>query len=428
MRVVSRGFVVAVVVSSSLGCEPAAHRGKDAGALRPPPSDAAASPAPVVPDASAQDASVDASVPRDAGATAAVDAGPGSTCRIAYGPAELPFWGPAALSVTGAELRVVTNDSGKPRIHAVPIAAPPPAVAVITPPPRPTSFEAMRSPACELAGKWAFCQGPGGLVQRTTLGGADTKAVAKGRPGTRFSAAALGDTHSVVATLDSRRTTEGETMQAFVTLDDREPMRLSEDGAGATTVHLVPRGIGVLAVYIDARAAMLPLHARVMSLQGESLALANDAVVFIGGPPERGIDFAVATSGRSVFALLPMPKETATFGMAAVPIDDPPKTDVQAIWSMYPNGLDPAPLASTTRAGDGGTIWVARVRPKEAPPASPRVLELGRLSTAGVFTPVGTIAEGRSVTHVALTTDSHGTVWVVYGDRAGSYLERLVCT
>lgn len=424
MRVLPRGFVVVLAAWCISGCE-RESKGRDAGSAHPLPVEAAAVPA----TTSVRDASLDARSEDDAGARAqAADAGAASTCRVAYGPAEMPFWGPAALSVAGAELRVVTNDSGKPRIHAVPIAAPPPATAVITPPPRPTAFEAMRSPACELAGKWAFCQGPGGLVQRTTLGATDTLPVAKGRPGTRFSAAALGEAHAVVATLDSRRTTEGETMQAFVTLDDREPVRLSEDGAGATTVHLVRRGIGVLAVYIDARAAMLPLHARAMSLQGENLALANDTVVFIGGPPERGIDFAVAPAGRAVFALLPMPRETATFGMAAVPIDDPPKTDVEAVWSMYPNGLDPAPIASATRALDGGPIWVARVRPKDAPPASPRVLELGRLSTTGTFTAVGTIAEGRSVTHVALTTDGHGAIWVVYGDRAGSYLERLICT
>lgn len=373
----------------------------------------------------------DASAPADAGVRGvtaqARDAG-ASSCRIAYGPAELPFWGAAALVASASELRVVVNDGGKPRIHTVPITPPPPASAPVPTGAPSTSFEAMRGPPCDVAGKWVYCPGPGGVVSRTTLGASDTKPVAKARAGTRISAAALGEGHAVVATLDVRRTSEGETMQAFVTLDDKEPVRLSDDGAGATSVRLLARGGSAVAVYMDARAAMLPVHARTVSLRGDALGLASDAVVFIGGPPERGIDFTLAGGGKSLFALVPMPKESATFGMATIAIEDPPKDDVGASWSLYPNGLDPAPIAATTRASDTGATWVARVRPKEAAVGSPRVLELGKLDGAGAFTAVGTVAEGRTVAHVAIAQDAHGAIWVVYGDRSGSFLERLVCT
>lgn len=395
---------------------------------RPPPSHDAGAPPPR--DASVEAASVvDAAVgPLDAGRLAADADGGVGACRIAYGPAELPFWGPASLVTSATEVRVVTNDAGKPRVHTVPLAPPPPPGAPPVSPPRALSFEAMRGPPCEVAGTWVYCPGPGGLVSRTTLGGTDTKTVAKSRPGTRVAAASLGGDHAVLAVLDTRKTTEGDTVQAFAVLDDKEPVRLSEDGAGATSVRLVARGGAVVAVYIDARSAMLPVHARPVTLLGDRLSIGSDAVVFIGGPPERGIDFALGGAGRALFALVPMPQETATFGVAAIPIDDPPKDDVKAVWSGYPNGLDPAPIAATTRLGESGPVWVARVRPKEAPPASPRVLELGKLDATGRFTPVGTVAEGRNVAHVAVTTDAFGTVWLVYGDRSGSFLERLVCT
>ncbi len=360
------------------------------------------------------------------------DDGGASACRIAYGPAELPFWGAAALVTTKNELLVVTNDAGKPRVHAVPLAPPPPPGAPPVSPPRALAFEAMRGPPCEIAGKWAYCPGPGGLVQRTTLGASDTKTVAKSRAGTRIAAAPLGEGHALLAVLDTRKTTEGDTMHAFVALDDHEPVRLSEDGAGATSVRLVPRGAGIVAVYIDARSAMLPVHARTLTLaltggKHDAVAIGSDAVVFIGGPPERAVDFALAGAGRALFALVPIPKETVTFGMAAIPIEDPPKDDVQAIWSGYPNGLDPAPIAATTSIGETGTAWVARVRPKDAPPASPRVVEVGKLDARGRFITFGTVAEGRAVAHVAIATDVFGTLWLVYGDRSGSWLERLVC-
>jgi hypothetical protein len=368
----------------------------------------------------------------DAATTLSTDAAPPSAdagvsaCRLAYGPSEQAFRGPAAMVTTATELRLVANDGGKPRIYAVPLSAPPPASAPV-PSPKPSSFVAMRWPPCELAGRWAYCQAVGGIVYRTTLGGTDTKQIAKSAPSTRISAASLGPDHAVVATLDSRRTTEGVMLQAFVTLDDGETTRLSDDGAGATVLRLVPRGERAVALYLDARMAMLPVHARPMSLRGNELALADDAVVFVGGPPERGIDLAPAMAGRSLFALIATARETSDFGMAAIPIADEPKHDVQPTWSLYPNGLDPAPMAATTHGTGDGPAWVARVRPSAREVGSPRVIELGRLDANGAFNSAGTIATDKRITDIAIAADSFGSVWLLYGDANATWLERRVC-
>jgi len=357
--------------------------------------------------------------------TPPTDAGP-SSCRLAYGPAEQTFRGPAALVVTPTELRLVANDGGKPRIFAAPLGAPPPASAPSVVPPAPSSFVAMRWPPCEMAGKWAYCQATGGIVYRTTLGTTDTKQIVKSQPGTRVAASLLGPDHAVVATLDARRTTEGVMMQAFVTLDDGETQRLSDDGAGATVVRLVPRGERAVALYLDARMAMLPVHARPLSLKGKELAIADDAVVFVGGPPERGVELTAAGTGRSLFALVPMARETTDFGMATIPIAEQPKDDVQPAWSFYPNGIDPAPIAATI-AAEGAASWVARVRPSEKEAGSPRALELGRIDAAGAFTTLGIISTGKKITNLAITTDTYGSVWILYGDSNATWLERRVC-
>jgi hypothetical protein len=370
---------------------------------------------------------------------AAPDGGP-SACRLVYGPAEQAFRGPAAMVTSATELKLVANDSGKPRIFAVKLGPPPPASAPAVVPPKPSSFFAMRWPPCEMAGRWAYCQAAGGIVYRTTLGATDTKQIAKSQPSTRIAAAALGPDHAVLGTLDARRTTEGVLMQAFVTLDDGETTRLSEDGAGATVLQLVPRGDRAVALYLDARMAMLPVHARPMSLRGRDLALADDTVVFVGGPPERGIELTPAVAGSSVFALVPTARETTDFGMAAIPIAESPKDDVQPTWSLYPNGLDPAPIAATSSAvagerRDGGTggvgaatsAWVARVRPSERTVGAPRIVELGRLDSAGAFTSLGGISTGKRVTDMAITADAYGSVWILYGDTNATWLERRVC-
>ena len=370
--------------------------------------------------APARDASLDAPPAVDA---AASDAGP-SACRLVFGPAEQPFRGPAALVVAANELKLVGNDNGKPRVYLLPSGPPPTAAPPSVMPPAPGSTAGMRWPACEVAGKWVYCQAAGGLVYRTTLGGHDTKPIAKSRPSTRIAAAALGPDHSVLATLDVRRTTEGDRLQAFVTLDDGETTRLSEEGAGATVMRLVPRGAGAVALYLDARTSMSPLHARPLSLRGAELALGDDAVVHIAGPPERAVDFAVASSGGALFALLPIGRDSLDFGMAAVPVADPPKLDVQPIWSMYPNGLDPAAIAGTIGSDDA---WVARVRPAERAAGAARVLELGRLDAAGVFRSLGIIASGKAITEVAIARDGFGSVWILYGDANATWLERRVC-
>ena len=340
-----------------------------------------------------------------------VDDGGVSACKVTYGPMELPFRGPVAFDVRDGQVRLVANDGGKPRVHLPPTSPP-------------TSFVGMRWPPCEIAGRFAYCQGAGGHVYRTTLGATDTKQVATSRSGTRIAAAPVGRDHSVVAFLQSHRTTEGDMLQAFIVLDDGETTRLSDDGAGATTLRLIPRGETAVAVYLDTRTAMVPVHARTVGAKGSDLVLGADAVVFVGGAPERGVDFAVTSAAGEMFAIVPLPRDTLDFGMAAIPIADPPKMDVAAVWSLYPNGLDPAPIGAASAADDA---WIARLVPQERAPGAPRVVELGRLSKTGAFRSLGIIARGKPVTDISIERDPAGGLYVAYGDTTATWLERRVC-
>lgn len=417
---------ILLMLASCKGCDEPPKERADAGASGASPGAEAQAPdaAPAPDAAKLTDAAVVDEPYGDAGT---------SSCRLVYGPAEQPFRGPAALEVVGHELRLVANDAGKPRVYPVPIAALPAKDAPPFVPPRPSTFTGMRWPPCELAGRFTYCQAPGGAIVRSASrsGGPSAAApaaatVAKSRSGTRIAAAALGPDHSVVAFLDVRHTTEGEMLQAFVALDAREPVRLSEDGAGATTLRFLPRGEAAVAVYLDTRTAMVPIHARPVALRDGELALGEDAVLFVGGAPERGIDVAVAVAGGKGLAFVPMPRETLDFGVATLIVDDPPKDDVAAVWSDYPNGLDPAPIAAAP-SRDGKSAWVARVRPREKAPGSPRILELGRADAAGAFSSYGEIASGQAVTDVALVEDGAGAVWILYGDATVTWLERRSC-
>jgi hypothetical protein len=91
---------------------------------------------------------------------------------------------------------------------------------------------------------------------------------------------------------------------------------------------------------------------------------------------------------------------------------------------MYPNGLDPAPIAV---AADKRRTWVARVRPRQATPGAPRQLEVGELVPEGGFIPRHTVPTGDSPSEVGLAIDGRGALWVSWLDSSGSWIERFSC-
>jgi hypothetical protein len=107
---------------------------------------------------------------------------------------------------------------------------------------------------------------------------------------------------------------------------------------------------------------------------------------------------------------------------------------------MYPNGLDPAPVAAVLR---GTRTWAARVRPQTSAPGAPRVLELGEIAGDGAFNPHDLIPTGDAPTDVSLVTPAAGAagtgggpgvsggllgdLWITWADASGSWLERLHC-
>lgn len=153
--------------------------------------------------------------------------------------------------------------------------------------------------------------------------------------------------------------------------------------------------------------------------------LGEDVVVFVGGPGDRrtGAALALPASGPG-WALLPIAKDVGTFGLAVVRLGEPPRVDEPVVWSMYPNGLDPAPIAATA---NGGRVWVARVVPEAAQPGAARVLELGHVDAQGAFVFRSVVPTTGGVVDVAIAADVHGAPWVAWADAAGAWLERFAC-
>ena len=355
--------------------------------------------------------------------------GGASSCRAVRGPIELPVRAPAVLVARNGSIDVVLDDEGRPRVASF-SAGPLPRGASSTPPPREVADgltpRTPRSPrvACAVAGEIAFCPDPTGAVHRARVTGEDDRIVASSRAGSRVAAATFAGAHAALAYLASRKTTEGWVSEAWLALDDDVPIRLSEDGSGATAVDLAARGASLLALTVDARTALTAMHARSVAFEHPAR-LGEDAVLFVGAPGDyrTAATLAVSPAGPA-WALLPIARDALDFGLATVRVDDPPRVDEPVVWSMYPNGLDPASIGSVAA---GGHTWIARVRPEAAAPGAPHVLELGELTVDGVFTARAFVPTAEAPTDVSLTLDGHAALWLAWVDSSGSWLERLNC-
>jgi hypothetical protein len=350
-------------------------------------------------------------------------------CTLVERPPTLQGLGPVALVAADAEIAAIVNRADGPQRIRAPLVAPPAgpprlpfgnvgdaaaAPSAHAPPDAPGA--ATGAVPCVPTPRADVCTDREGNVR------AEGRTIARARPGTRIAAAEDRGT-LVVAYLADRRTSEGNLIEAWAVVPGGSPVRISEDGSGATGVDLVARpsvnAPGLVAAYLDARSAMTPIHARPIDAHAhEGLALGADAVVFVGGPPETHLALALARAeDGSIHLLMPMNRDTLAFGMALLPIADRPTEDVPAVWSLYARAVDPAPVAVAT--SDRGKV--ARL--------VPGAIEIGVVTASGAFRVDGAIPRAPTAS-LALEVDKFGALWVAgwNGARvAGSFVERWIC-
>jgi hypothetical protein len=346
----------------------------------------------------------------------------GDACRLTRGPIQLSCTGPVTLvaDVAGGDPRVVFNFDGVPRAVPLPLTK----LADGGKPERLTlgdPAERAGWPACATAGGALFCVDRAGALHRSALEGGGSTVLAQARPGAPVAAATVAGAHVVYAFLADRRTTEGATTLAYAALDDAPPVVLSEDGSGATFVTLASRGDEALAMYIDARRVLTPVHARVLRAAG-TLGLGPDAVVFVGSGTDGRTPGALAqgASGHAL-ALLPLDKDDHAFGMVSIHVEEQPRDDATTTWSLYPTALErPAVVATQGQS----PIRVLRTLPAAAEPRGKQVLELGELDAAGAWKALCPVAEGAAFGDLAILADRAGALWIAYTDAEGTWIEK----
>ncbi|HET9929939.1 MAG TPA: hypothetical protein VFQ35_04595 [Polyangiaceae bacterium] len=267
-----------------------------------------------------------------------------------------------------------------------------------------------RGPA--LVGGFAYWIKDEKLVRaRVTGNDADPEEIASdARKGARVSGAEMPDGTPVVAFItkpDSSGAPHAKVWFRGKVFD------LTPEGAGASSVALVRSGPRIMAISLDGRSGMTPLHARLLSVeQSGALALGPDVVAWVGASAQATTEvFATAAEG-DVWAFVPIEQDLTHFGLAQIHLGSEPRLDAKVTFLTYQAGTNSAPVAAGIACGRSA---VAFAEPEEAAPKSPQRLVVAAVGAEGLE-PGEVVARGRSFANVSLGAAGPGALLVYTAD------------
>ena len=126
--------------------------------------------------------------------------------------------------------------------------------------------------------------------------------------------------------------------------------------------------------------------------------------------------------GANTWALLPIERDIARFGLARVKVGESQDPNQEVTWRDYPNGMDPAPTATGHVCGKPVVLYA---RPNAATPRAPQELHLVPITDAGLGAST-LIGSGRRFSDVSLAPLDAGALLVYVADHR-TWARRLRC-
>jgi hypothetical protein len=350
--------------------------------------------------------------------TGALDSA-GAGLDVEIGPA-----GPVVATSIGAVYRTKSDEVVVARLHRDarggatidPVSLDADAVPTIAPPPA-------------FAGGHLYWVAHGKLVRRALAAGghaATAEVLAEDAvDGSRVAAVVPdGPLSQAVAAYLARPASKDADRAARLWVEKRGLRDLSPEGSGASSVGLATVGSRMVAVTLDGRSAMTPVHARPIEIAADGEPhVGQDVVVTVGPPPEEHTEVVVAAAKIGPLALVALAKDERGFGLASIVIGADPHMDAPIRWTDYPNGIDPAPVAAARACG--GTL-VAYARPESAARDAATVLELGAIGADGGVASRGVLARERGVRHVTIAAVPGGAL-IVWANVTRAFARVLRC-
>ncbi len=189
---------------------------------------------------------------------------------------------------------------------------------------------------------------------------------------------------------------------------------LSPEGTSISSVALARNGNDFMAVSLEGRTSMSPVHARRIRTKDGGVLLGSDVVVWVGGSAQALTELtAIAVPIGGVHVFLPLERDMTHFGLARLEIDAEPHMDAEVWWRNYPNGVEPAVTAAAWLCGEPVVLYA---RPADATPHAPEELALASVTTEGLGAPT-VVSRGRLVTNASLAALPQGALVSYVADR-----------
>jgi hypothetical protein len=193
-----------------------------------------------------------------------------------------------------------------------------------------------------------------------------------------------------------------------------ELVRVSPEGSSATSVVIVPGNPLPRIVVLAGRTGMSPVHVRKVHASQKGIELDQDEVVWIA--PGSHVMTEIHALGRkdhSAVVFLPTAKDFNDFGLAQLSLSPQGGQIPEPDWRVYPNGLDPAPVATAHFCDQD---YVLYVRPSEERPYAPQELHLAPIQ-GHVPGEGDVIARARAFGDLSLAKTDEGAtaVWTAAG-------------
>jgi hypothetical protein len=273
-----------------------------------------------------------------------------------------------------------------------------------------------------VAGEFAYWISKHRLVRKKVAGGPLEILAEPATDGTRVAAVAARDGHPAAAAFIAP-SKSGQDLVAMVWIEGGDIQRMSPGGSAASSVALGPMGGDLLAVYLEGRTGMTPVHARQLAFSDGKAKLDEDVVVWVAGPAQPSTEVVTGPGpSRRSWAFVPLERDTTRFGLAELDLGEKPSMDIDVTWRGYPNGLSPAPITASEACGQ---TLVAFVRPSEAKPGAPQELCLAPLDAAGLGASQ-VVARTKAFSNVSIAPVSNGVLVVYVGD-GRTWAARATC-
>jgi hypothetical protein len=216
------------------------------------------------------------------------------------------------------------------------------------------------------------------------------------RDGTRVAAAPESTPVAAVAYIGHSHSGE---LKAKLWTEGAPVLELSPEGTAASTVAFAASRVGVVVVSLEGRTSMTPVHARVVTFEQHAAKLGEDVVVWVGGSAQPSMEVTALGTPEDLWAFVTMERNVTSFGLARIHIGTALTMNAEVTWRSYPNGLDPAPLASGVVCGSPAVLYV---RPATAEPHAAQELHFAKVGEEGLG-PSKVLAHARGFSNVSFT-------------------------